>query len=222
MLSAPIHKLLRINILLVLALVTACAPALTPPPEGMLETVIAATVQALPTLTPLPKSTEAPVSRATRLPPTEIFTPTLSVSITPFPTFTMTPTLTETATEVGVAARQGVYQGSGNYACMVMDQKPVNFTKFKPGTLVYAVWTVKNVGAKEWTKGGLDIVYSSGTKINEYGPKQALSFNVKPGETRDIVIVIRAPDKGGDYLTTFALERGGNKFCDLILGVSVR
>ncbi|MDX9992903.1 MAG: NBR1-Ig-like domain-containing protein [Anaerolineales bacterium] len=188
----------------------------------MLETVIAATIQALPTHTPLPQPSETPLLRATRLPPTEIFTPTLSVSITPFPTFTMTPTLTETATEVGVASRQGIYQGSGNYACMVMDQRPINFTKFKPGTLVYATWTVKNVGAKEWTKGGLNIVYSSGTKINEYAPSQPLSFTVKPGETREIVIVIRAPDKGGDYQTIFALERGGNEFCEFILGVSVR
>lgn len=203
-----------------LLLLTACAPVATPLPEGMLETMVAATVQALPTNTPLPTATITP--RSTRIPPTEIFTPTPGVSITPFPTFTLTPTLTETPTEVGVAARQGVYQGSGNFACMVMNQKPTNWSKFEPGTLIYAVWTVKNVGAKEWNKGGLDVVYVDGTKTYEYGPKQELAITVKPGETRDIVVVVRAPSEGGDYLTTYGLARSGNVFCQLIMGVSVR
>ncbi|PKN93283.1 MAG: hypothetical protein CVU44_10345 [Chloroflexi bacterium HGW-Chloroflexi-6] len=218
--SSATRNFIKTGSLIFLLIVTACAPAATPAPEGMLETIVAATVQALPTITPLPTGTETP--RPTRLPPTPIFTPTPGVSVTPFPTFTLTPTLTETPTEVGVAARQGVYQGSGNYACMVMNQKPTNWSKFEPGTLIYATWTVKNVGAKEWGKGDLDVVYQSGTKTYEYGPKQELSITVKPGETRDIVIVVRAPSSGGDYLTTYGLERGDNLFCQLIMGISVR
>lgn len=219
---ASIRKIWQIGVLVFFLVLTACAPAITPPPEGMLETMVAATVQALPTNTPLPTPVGTVTLRPTRLPPTEIFTPTPGVSITPFPTFTSTPTITETATEVGVAARQGVYQGSGNYACMVMSQKPLNWTKFKPGTLIYATWTVKNVGAQEWKSSTVQIAFEDGAKVYEYGPKQDFPFVVKPGETRDIVVVIRAPDKGGDYHSTFGLQRNSDFFCRLIIAVSVR
>jgi hypothetical protein len=220
LMSNGIYRVLQLGTYLSLLFLLACAPAATPPPAGMLETIVAATVQALPTNTPQPTATAT--LRATRVPPTDVFTVTPVVSLTPFPTFTLSPTLTETPTEVGSAAKRGVYQGSGNYACMVMNQVPINWSKFRPGTLIYATWTVKNVGAKEWTKGGLNIVFVSGTRTYEYGPKQELAFNVPPGDTRDIVVVVRAPKDGGEYLTTFGLERGGNVFCELIMGMAVR
>jgi len=214
-------RLLQVCVYATLLFLLACAPAaVTPPPEGYLETMVAATVQALPTNTPYPTWTATP--RVTRQPPTEVFTPTLSVSLTPFPTFTLTPTLTETPTEMGVAARQGVYQGSGNFACMVMNQKPVNWSKVRPDTLIYATWAVKNVGARDWQKDGLDILYLDGQRIYEYAPKQKLAFDVPVGQTRDIVIVVRAPKQGGDFKTTFGLQRGDNMFCQLIIGISVR
>jgi hypothetical protein len=215
------YRLSQVCVYASLLFLLACAPtAVTPPPEGYLETMVAATVQALPTNTPYPTGTSTP--RGTRPTATDIFTPTLAVSLTPFPTFTFTPTLTETPTEMGIAARQGVYQGSGNFACMVMDQKPVNWSKFAPGTLIYATWTVKNAGARDWEKNGLDIVYVNGERIYEYAPKQKLAFDVPAGQTRDIVIVVRAPKTGGDFRTTFGLQRSDNTFCQLIIGISVR
>lgn len=214
------YRLLQFCVYTSLLFLLACAPVATPPPEGYFETIVAATIQALPTNTPYPTGTDTP--RATRPPATEISTPTLAVSLTPFPTFTLTPTLTETPTEVGVAARQGVYQGGGNFACMVMNQKPVNWSKIAPGTLIYATWTVKNAGARDWEKDGLDIVYVDGQRIYEYAPKQKLAFRVPAGESRDIVIVVRAPKQGGDYKTTFGLQRSDNVFCQLIIGISVR
>jgi hypothetical protein len=214
------HRIFRVCVYVSLLFLLACAPVATPPPAGMLETMVAATVQALPTNTPYPTTTFTPQS--TRLPPTEIFTPTPVISVTPFPTFTLTPTLTETPTDVGVAARQGVYQGGGNFACMVMDQKPTNWSKVRPETLIYATWTIKNVGAKDWVKDGLDIIFVNGTRIYEYAPKQKLAFAVPAGHTRDIVIVVRAPKQGGDYQTTFGLQRSDSVFCQLIIGISVR
>jgi hypothetical protein len=215
--------ILRVHFCFFLLALTACAPALSPPPDGFLETVIAATVQALPTNTPYPTAE----STFTPLPPrsaqaTDEFTPTPFVSITPFPTFTFTPTLTETPTEVGVASRQGVYQGGGNFACMVMNQKPANWSRFRPGTIVNASWTVKNVGALEWKPNHVSIVYEEGAKIYAHKQEQELAFIVQPGETRDIIIALRMPEKGGDYQVTFGLQRGGDIFCRLIIGVSVR
>ena len=215
-------KQLKATFLVLLVLLTACSPALTPPPEGMLETMVAATVQALPTNSPFPTITVTITPPSVRDLPLQESTLTPYPSITPFPTFTFTPTLTETPTEVGVASRQGVYQGHGNFACMVMDQKPNNWVRVKPDSLVYATWSVKNVGALEWKPGHVMIDHERGDKIFAYKSVQDIPYPVKPGETKDIVIVLRAPKKGGDYHTTFILERGGDPFCRLIIGISVR
>lgn len=215
-------KKIKMSCLFLLVLLTACAPVLTPPPEGMLETMVAATVQALPTNTPFPTLTSTITPPGLRDLPMQEATLTPYPSITPFPTFTLMPTLTETATEVGLASRQGVYQGHGNFACMVMDQKPTNWTRVKPDTLIYATWSVKNMGALEWKPGHVMIDHESGEKIFAYKSVQDIPYQIKPGETKDIVIVLRAPKNGGDYHTTFILERGGEPFCRLIIGISVR
>jgi hypothetical protein len=179
-------------------------------------------MQAIPTNTLAPTLVPTETLRPTRVVPTLEPSPTPFASVTPFPTFTLTPTLTATPTEVGAGSRVGIYQGDGGFACMVMNQNPLNFAKFKPGSLVSITWTVKNVGAVEWTPSRVTIVFENGQKMFAYGPTQEFPFNVKPGETRDIVIVLRAPDKGGDYRSTFGLERGGDIFCRLIIGISVR
>jgi hypothetical protein len=215
------NKILRAYFFVFLMFLTACAPALTPPPEGLLETVIAATVQSLPTNTPYPTGTHTVTVSAPRLLPTES-TPTPFASLTPLPTFTLSPTLTETPTEVGVGSRQGVYQGSGNFACMVMNQKPVNWSRFRPETVINAAWTVKNVGALAWKSGHVSIVYENGDKIYAHSQDQELGFTVQPGETRDIIVPLRMPKKGGDYRVIFGLQRGGDVFCELIIGISVR
>lgn len=214
------HKFLQIGSYLSLLFLLACAPVATPPPQDLLLTIVAATVQALPTNTAYPTNTATP--RPTRLPPTEIFTATPLVTLTPFPSITPTSTITETPTDVPVAAKLGKYQGSGNYACMIMGQKPDNWSKIRPDTLVYVVWSVKNVGGKDWKKGGIDIVFKSGSKLYEYGPSRELSFDIPVGDTRDIVVVIRAPKVGGDYQTSWSLQRGDNKFCELVFNLSVR
>jgi hypothetical protein len=216
-----LNKILQAYFFVFLVFLTACAPAFTPPPEGLLETVIAATLQSLPTNTPYPTGTHTLTVSAPRLLLTES-TPTPFASLTPLPTFTLSPTPTETPTEVGVGSRQGVYQGSGNFACMVMNQKPINWSRFRPETVVNAAWTVKNVGAMAWKSGHVSIGYVRGDKIYEHRDEQKLAFTVQPGETRDIIISLRMPKKGGDYRVVFGLERDGDIFCRLIIGVSVR
>lgn len=218
-----LKKLFQIGLIGSLFLMTACVPTgVTPAPEGFLETVIAATMQAIPTNTLAPTLTPTLTARPTRALLTEEPSPTPFPSVTPFPTFTLTPTLTATPTEVGAGSRVGVYQGDGNFACMVMNQKPLNFEKFKPGSLISVTWTLKNVGAVEWSPSRVEIVFEDGQKMYAYSQTQEFPFVVQPGETRDIVIVLRAPDKGGDYRATFGLQRGGSIFCRLIIGVSVR
>lgn len=199
----------------VLASCSSERPALT---EGDLQTAIAATIQAMPTASPLPKPSATKRPTATTFP-----TPTFIPSLTPIPSFTTSPTATSTETDVPVGGGElGKYQGGGNYACQVMGQKPIDWAKVKPEQIIYAYWTIKNVGAKNWYKGGIDILFLDGDRMDEYGPLRELWFDIPAGDTRDIVIVLRAPKKGGDYKTVWGLRRGDDVFCEMSLGVSVR
>ncbi len=215
-------QITQVAIYLSLLFLLACAPAVTPPPSGLLATIVAATVQALPTNTPYPTATATLIPTRVRATATPPFTATPWITLTPFPSITFTPTLTETVTDVPIGVKVGKYQGRGNYACMIMGQKPDNWSKIRPDTLVYVTWSIKNVGGKDWQKGGLDIVFLKGSKLYEYGPSRELSFDIPVGDTRDIVIVIRTPKAGGDYQSFWGLKRGDNMFCELTFNVSVR
>lgn len=183
-----------------------------------LATSVAATIQALPSPSAYPSETPT-----RRLPPTPYPTMTSGPSLTALPSLTDTPTVTPTETEVPVGGGEvGKYQGGGNYACQVMGQKPNDWQKVKPDTLIYAFWNIKNVGAKDWKKGGIDILFLEGDRMDEYGALRELWFDIPAGDTREIVVVLRSPKKGGDYKTVWGLRRGDNVFCEFTIGVSVR
>lgn len=203
---------------------SACAPAASiDDPQSAVQTIAAATIAARPSNTPRPAAT------STRRPTQIIFTPTPIASLTPI--FTITPLATNTpdaspsstATDLPIGGGEvGKYQGQGNFACMVMGQKPADWTKVRADKLLYMIWTVKNVGAKEWRQGALEIVHLEGEKMYEYGPSQELAYNIPPGDTRDIVVVLHTPKRGGDYWAKFGLQHDGNVFCNFRVGISVR
>jgi len=205
-------------------LLSACAPAAPAidDPQAAMQTMVAATVAALPSKT-LPAATSTSTRRPVLPTPTEFLTATPIFTLTPVPSGTASPFPSPSETDLPIGgAEVGQYQGKGNYACMVMNQKPGDWTKVKADKLLYVVWTIKNVGAKEWRKGGLEIIFRSGDKMYEYGPDQEFPYTVAPGDSRDIVIVLRTPKKGGDYRAEFGLRRGDEVFCEFRIGVSVR
>lgn len=208
---------------ILLSALSACAPAAIDDPQSAVETVAAATIAARPsnTLRPAPTSTRRPTQ--VFFTPTAIFTLPPIFTLTPLSTGTSeaSPTPSETDLPVG-GGEVGLYQGQGNFACMVMGQKPIDWTKVKADKLLYMVWTVKNVGAKEWRQGALEIVYLEGEKMYEYGPSQELAYTIPPGDTRDIVVVLRTPKRGGDYWAKFGLQHADNVFCNFRVGISVR
>lgn len=189
-------------------------------PQAALQTVVAATVAALPSNTPRPNT---PTRRPLLPTATDFFTATPIFTLTPVPseTATLTPTAAETDLPIG-GGEVGLYQGKGNYACVVMGQKPGDWSKVKADKLLYVTWTIKNVGAKDWNRDGMDIVFVSGEKMYEYGPEQGFPYIVTPGDSRDIVVVLRTPKKGGDYRAEFGLRRGDEVFCRFRIGISVR
>ncbi|NCP85923.1 MAG: hypothetical protein CO094_05630 [Anaerolineae bacterium CG_4_9_14_3_um_filter_57_17] len=219
----PLRNFLVFLVFLALT-ISACAPVVTiDDPQVAMETMVAATIAALPTNTPPPSATMTRRPAQALFTPTPLFTPVPVFSITPVPSSTTEPSPTPSETDLPVGGGEvGKYQGHGNFACMVMGQKPIDWKKVKADKLLYVVWTIKNVGAKEWRQGALEIIYVEGTKMYEFGPSQELAYTIPPGDTRDIVVVLRTPKAGGDYLAGFGLQHGSDVFCDFRIGVSVR
>jgi hypothetical protein len=153
---------------------------------------------ALPTLTntPMavePTSTPVPAS-PTPPPPTNTVPP---VTRTPKPTATSEP-----------------------FVCQQVKQSPDNGKTYKPNANFDAVWTVKNVGTAVWTDTDVDYRYKSGDKIHEIEIYD-LPKSVKPGESIDLTVDMKAPDEEGKYKTTWALQRGSNVICSLTLEINV-
>jgi hypothetical protein len=216
----------------VLIVLSACgAPPVEQSPQDLVSTIAAATIAALPspslapsdtelpTDTPIPSTTPAPTWTETLVP---VIVPDLP-SLTPSPVIeTLTPTITLTPSPLpDSGSESGKVQGIGAYQCMVIGQKPEDWSDFKPGQLIYVVWRVKNVGERDWPKGGLEIFFIEGAKIYEFGQVQKSQVGVKVGGTGDFLVVMRAPERGGSYLTKWGLRRD-KFFCKLIFGLIVR
>jgi hypothetical protein len=211
---------------------SACgAPPVQQSPQDLVATIAAATVAALPspspvsshtslpTDTPIPSATSEPTGTETPVPVT---LPSLP-SLTPSPVAeTLTPTITLTPSPLpDSGSESGKVQGIGAYQCMVVGQKPEDWSDFKSGQLIYVVWRVKNVGERDWPKGGLEIFFIEGAKIYEFGQVQKSQVGVKVGGTGDFLVVMRAPERGGAYITKWGLRRD-KFFCKLIFGLIVR
>ncbi len=205
-----------------LALIMACAPSLATPSvptvdPGAVGTFIALTVNAastqtaasMPSLTPSPTltpivNTQTPIPTATA---TVIF-------ILSSPTPLVIPTFTSSSSGGGGTS-------SDNFACRVTKVSPANGTGFNPRDDFDAIWTVRNIGQRNWDRNSIDIVYSSGAKIHKVSGYD-LDANVRVGDSIDVGVDMQAPKDSGTYSTTWVMRRGDNSFCTLSLTIVVR
>ena len=205
-----------------LALIMACAPSLVTPSvptvnPGAVGTFIALTVNAastqtaasLPSLTPSPTitpivNTETPIPTATA---TVIF-------ILSSPTPLVIPTFTSSSSGGGGSS-------SDNFACRITRVSPANGTGFNPRDDFDAIWTVRNIGQRNWDRNSIDIIYSSGAKIHKVSGYD-LDSNVRVGDSIDVGVDMQAPKDSGTYSTTWVMRRGDNSFCTLNLTIVVR
>jgi hypothetical protein len=107
-----------------------------------------------------------------------------------------------------------------SFACKLVKQSPENGKTYKPNANFDAVWTVKNIGSETWTTTDVDYRYKSGDKIHEIEIYD-LPKNIKPDESIDLVVDMKAPDEEGKYKTTWGLQRGSNVLCTLTLEINV-
>lgn len=200
-----------------LALVMACAPALTIPATqavvnpGAINTFIVQTANAAAT------QTAAALPSAT-------FTP----NITPTSN-TETPTSTITATVVyvffsptaPVLPPLNLVSSSDNYACHVTKTSPPNGSTMEARQDFDVFWTVQNAGKQQWDRGSVDYIYSSGAKMHIISTYE-LGKNVAAGGTIEVGVDMRAPKTAGTYTTTWTMRSGSRTFCPLTITIIVK
>ena len=127
----------------------------------------------------LPTIEESPTSIATAIPPTQ--TPVVIVA-----TATSIPTIVPTAT-----------QSISDKASFVKDLSIPDGTTLSGNSEFRKTWQLKNNGTTTWNS-AYALVFSSGNAMNGKA-SYSLSGTVKPGETIDISVDLRAPEKEGEY-----------------------
>jgi hypothetical protein len=210
---------LCLSFLAVSLLFVSCAPGR----EGLdtssvLETMVAATVRALPTATLVPSATiTATATRTTVVLPTATPWPTEPPSRTPgpIPSLTPFPSLTAAATYRVVKITPGPRQGDYNFACRSLSYNPVHYYNLSPTQTFTVSWRVKNDGASEWDLNSIDVAMRSGEKMAIGGTRFDLSESVPSGSSYTISITMKAPNKPGEYANTWSLARGDSFFCKL-------
>lgn len=85
---------------------------------------------------------------------------------------------------------------SGGNSAQYVSQTPADDTVFAPGQTFTMTWKLKNIGTTTWTTDYLVRFFASdkaGVKLHTGNDNQKLNKTVKPGETVDISMTMKAP-----------------------------
>lgn len=215
-------KYLTLSLILIMTmLLSACnafGPKASPTPDAAavqqtleavatraLETIafqLTGTAFAMPTDTPTPTLEPTATSTATLEPsPTQIPPTTTNTRIPATATATKTPT-------------------PGNYACQVVSVSPASSSKLKTSEDFDMIWTVKNIGLKDWEVGTLDLKYDSGEKMQKYGDIFDVNTLVETGKEIKLVVDMVMPSTTGSYTATWKLLWNGSTLCTLPISLT--
>lgn len=173
-------------------LITACGarePAEPTPDVSVIHTIAAQTViaeftqtaQAAPTATPEEMPTEEP-------------TPTPEAPL-PLPT-------TEVATDLTGASPTPLPCDDSNYDPNTVDVTFPDYTEVAPGQDFVKTWKIKNTGTCTWGT-GYSVIYAYGERMS--GVAEPLPSVVAPGEEVEVSVRFKAPDKAGQYSSTWRM-----------------
>ncbi len=102
--------------------------------------------------------------------------------------------------------------GCGHAAAFVEDITVPDDTRFQPGELFTKVWRVRNSGSCTWNE-GYALVFVSGDRLDAAADRIPFSHPVRPGETIDLGVVLKAPAAGGSWQGNWAFDDGrGTRF----------
>ena len=180
--------------LLVLALLTACAPTETGIPTAdvqLVYTMAAETVIAELTQTAA-VTTATSVATFTMTAAAESATP-VPTSIAPTATPTLTPSVTPTASITPEASPTDEFCDN---AAWVADVSVQDGTEMSPGQAFEKTWRIQNTGTCTWTE-AYKIAFGYGENMN--GQARALAWAVEPNEEIEVTVVFSAPLAAGDY-----------------------
>lgn len=207
------------GLLLIAALAGCGSPASTPTPAPTVDlqptisaiqtqavsTMIVNLTRSAPTVTPTLAATPTPASTATSTPaPTNTPLPSPTATAT-FKPWTLTPSATLSP-----------------YRCTITEFSPALNTSFDANTDFDARWTIKNTGDQPLLANEVDIVYVSGTKLQESGSGIDLKSDIAVGGTFTAVIDMRSPAGSGTYSTIWAVTRGSDTLCTMGLTIVVK
>ena len=205
-----------------LLFILACAPSFITPPvptidAGAVGTLIVQTVNAAGTQTAaaLPSATATVSVTPTRNTETPSPTPTSTiVFFFPSDTPVVIPTLTN-------ASLGGSGSSSDNFACRILQVTPPNGSSFNPRDDFDVVWTVRNIGQRNWDRTNIDYIYSSGAKIHKISGYD-LPKNVKVGNSIALGVDVQAPKDPGTYQTVWTMRSGSKTFCPMTYTLVVK
>jgi hypothetical protein len=175
------------------------------PNAVLTEAVQTVSVQLTADAAKLPPATQTP------MPTVAIPTATMAVATLPPVTAPTNPPAAPTAS-------------SGNLA-QYLSQSPADDTTMSPGQTFTMVWTVKNIGTTTWTPEYLIRFFATdqaGVVLHVGENDQRINKTVKPGETTDIKIQMKAPSSNIKVTNTYALsDDTGANFQPLTIRIKV-
>jgi hypothetical protein len=110
---------------------------------------------------------------------------------------------------------------SGAEECIVLNQAVPFGQTYSPNTPFEARWTVLNTGSTTWNPGVVSARYLSGTVLHTSAEVQLLQA-VQPGSMVDISVPMTAPASPQSYSTGWAITRGTQTLCNLLVAIEVR
>lgn len=150
---------------------------------------------------------------------TSTFTPTPTLE--PIATATQTSTPTETAipptatkTYIPTTQKPSVTFTPFLYGCKIVSSSPSSGTKININTDFDAVWTIQNIGSRDWEAGYVDLRFSSGEKMQTVGDVFDMPALLKGGELK-IIVDMKAPAAAGKHTASWVLMMEGITMCTL-------
>lgn len=143
----------------------------------IVQTVVVIATSEPPTATAEPTQTETALPTETPLPPTD------------------TPTVAPTATQTPIPCNMAEFVADLNYTDGSDVLLGAEFTK---------TWRLKNVGTCSWNN-TYKIVFVDGDDLNAPSSTKVTSSTIKPGESVDVSVKLKAPSSEGTYRAYFKL-----------------
>ncbi len=182
-------------------ILTACLPGQSPVDvQSQINTAVAQTLEARQQVEDSVAQTVAAQS--------PLFTPTAEVTETPtniplaFPTLTpIIPTVT--ALPVNPPSSGGTSY-KADYACDIINRKPLDNTEYNNGAKFDIKWTIVNTGTKTW-EAGYDVKYFSGPKMTSLTVVE-IPMEMKPNAKYEINLDAVVPDEKGFQVMTWTVQ----------------